>query len=136
MILPISEAPVSELLSRFVRHRELRMDAVRRLDVPAANRHFLAAAAAAESLARTVAGRSALERLLDHPTVHLRVAAGSYVIDWAPAEVVPLFGRLLDADLSSIESPAERSEIRLDAMEWLYKHLGVNPAIETGSSNP
>ena len=125
MMSKSSEAPVGQLLEWFVKYRQLRMAAVRRLDIRAANRHVFLASAAAADLVATPQGRSAVEGLLSHPDIHLRVDAGMLIIDWAPEKVVPLFGQLLDADLSAIGSREERLEIKLDAAEWLYRHFGI-----------
>jgi hypothetical protein len=63
----ISDISTKRLLAEFLKHEELRMQAVRELDVPAANRHQLKASALSEALAASSEGRAELEKLLSHP---------------------------------------------------------------------
>lgn len=125
MIRKISDTTISEKVAAFLTYSVRQVEAVRIDDVPAANRHFLKAAAAAETLAASPEGRLALEKLLEHPTLYVQVGAAEYVRRWNPDRVIPFFGRLLDADLSSIASVDERLEIRIRAGDALYKHFGI-----------
>jgi hypothetical protein len=125
MTPPISENSVRDLLQAFLDCEELRMQAVRRLDVPAANKYCLKAAAAAEALSKTAEGRAEIEKLLGHATLYVRVRAAEAVMDWAPDKAIPVFGSMLDADLSSIPSVDERLDIRVISGDWLYKYFDI-----------
>jgi hypothetical protein len=121
---------IEKLIEKFLRHENLRMEAVRQLNVPKANRHLVKNSEAAEVLQATAEGRAALEALLDDPELHVRVAAAEEVMRWNPDKVIPLFGRLLDLDgeLSHVDSVDERGDIRLRARLWLYKHFNIDNA--------
>ncbi|SFK57776.1 hypothetical protein SAMN04488498_108176 [Mesorhizobium albiziae] len=121
----ISEISVHELLKTFLKYENLRLRAVRRLDVPATNRNFLKAVAASDSLSQTAAGRAEIEKLLTHPMPYIRVRAAGAVMTWAPEKAIPVFGRMLDADLSAISSVDERLDIRIDSQDWLYQHFQI-----------
>ena len=114
----ISKMAVDELLSDFLSFVDQRMEAVRAIDVPKINRHVLKISAVGDALSATTAGRAELERLLSHPIVYVQVAAAAAMMKWAPEKAIPLFGVLLDADLTAISSPDERLDIRTTA-----KHL-------------
>lgn len=111
----------------FIAQTQLRMAAVCRLDPAAANRHLAKAKAAAETLAATPEGRAEIEKLLAHPVVHIRLSAAEEMADWAPETAIPIFGRLLDADLIAmgVGSPDERLDIRDRAKSWLYRYFDV-----------
>ncbi len=49
-------------------------------------------------------------------------------MDWAPDKAIPVFGSMLDADLSSIPSIDERLDIRVISRDWLYKHFNIRSA--------
>ncbi|MBO6719197.1 MAG: hypothetical protein JJ913_14665 [Rhizobiaceae bacterium] len=121
---------IKKLIEKFLRHENLRMEAVRQLDVPKANRHLLKNSEAGEALRSTAEGREALEVLLDEPELHVRVAAAEEVMRWNPDKVIPLFGRLLelDGELSQLDSPEEVGDIRLRARLWLYEHFNIRNA--------
>ncbi len=123
-----SENSVHDLLQAFLDCEELRMQSVRRLDVPEANKYVLKAAAAAEALSKTAEGRAEIEKLLGHATLYVRVRAAGAVMDWAPDKAIPVFGSMLDADLSSIPSIDERLDIRVISRDWLYKHFNIRSA--------
>ena len=125
MTRKISELSISEAIDAFVGHLALRMQGVRNLDVPAANRHFLKAKAVADKLVASEPGRLAIEELLAHPILHIQVSAAEYVRRWDPDKVIPFLGRLLDADLSTIASVDERLDIRCRAKDALYMHFGI-----------
>lgn len=120
-----SKASIQQMSKTFVEQQEKRMAAIRNLDVPAANRHHMRAAVVAEALSSTPAGRAALEKLHGHPILHIRLSAAENAMKWAPDEVIPFLGNLLDADLSFIESPDERLDIRDRAKGMLYKHFDI-----------
>ncbi|TKT81273.1 hypothetical protein [Aquamicrobium sp. LC103] len=121
----ISSLSTDELIAVYIDHLELRMEAVCNLYVGGANRHFLKAHRARDKLVATAEGRSALEGLLSHPTLHVRVSAAAAVMTWDAERVIPFLGGLLDADLSAIPSVDERLEIRITAMDLLYMHFDV-----------
>jgi hypothetical protein len=125
MIRRISDISTKRLLGEFLRHEELRMHAVRRLDVPAANRHQLKASALSEALAATPEGRAELEKLLSYPKLYVRVSAAGNVLGWAPRKAIPVLGRLLDADFETISSIDERLDIRVGAKDLLYKYFDI-----------
>ena len=116
---------IDENLSLFLRHLRMRMEALNKLDIPASNRHFLKAEEKAALLIASNAGRQAVEKLLQHPTVHIRLSAAEHVINWAPQTVIPLLGQLLDADLSAIGSADERLDIRVRTKDALYAHFHI-----------
>ncbi|MEX0955493.1 MAG: hypothetical protein WDZ83_09805 [Rhizobiaceae bacterium] len=120
----------NKLIDKFLRHENLRMEAIRQQNVPKANRHLLKSSEAGAILRSTAEGRAELEALLDDPELHVGVAAAEEVMRWDPDKVIPLFGRLLDldGDLSHIDSVDERGDIRLRARLWLYKHFNIRNA--------
>lgn len=128
MIRQTSENSIQDLLEAFLDYEELRMQAVRRLDVPKANKYVLTAAAAANVLSKTAQGRAEIEKLLRHPTLYIRVRAAGVVMDWAPEKAIPVFGAMLDADLSSIPSVDERIDISVTSKDWLYGHFNIHNA--------
>ena len=120
-----SDEATETCLAQFVEYRIERMVAWKKLDVAAVNRATSKAAMVAKQLISMPVGRQALELLLVHPTLHLRVDAAMWVIDWAPEKVIPIFGRLLDDKMQEIESPDERLDIRLNALDWLYGYFNI-----------
>ena len=118
---------VDELIEKFLRHENLRMEAIRQQNVPKANRHLVKYSATGEALRSTAEGRAALEALLDDPELHVRVAVAEEIMRWDPEKVIPLFGRLLDldGDLRQIDSVEELGDIRLRAELWLYQHFNI-----------
>ncbi|WP_011580268.1 MULTISPECIES: hypothetical protein [Chelativorans] len=117
---------VSDLLERFHKHQELYRLAVRRQDVPTANRHILKASEYLNALAAlNPAGRETIETLLTHPDAYLRLRAAGSVLSWSPEKAIPVLGRLLFEDLGPTRSPDERLDIRTEAKGWLYKHFGI-----------
>jgi hypothetical protein len=128
MIRRISEKSIQNLLKSFLDYEELRIQAVRRLDVPEANKYILKAAAAAKLLSGTLEGRAEIENLLRHAKLYVRVRAAEVVMDWAADKAIPVFGAMLDADLSSISSVDERLDIRVIAKDWLFKHFNIRGA--------
>jgi hypothetical protein len=117
--------PIEKLLNTFFKYEELRMQAVRRLDVPAANRYLLRVSAASKALAATPDGRDELEKLLSHPTEYIRLSAAGTIMRWAPEKAIPIFGQLLVDHLSAITSVDERLDIRITAKDWLYRHFNI-----------
>ena len=128
MTLPISEKSVEELTGLFLKYQNLRLRAVRALDVPAVNRNVLRSAAVVDELSRLPAGRSEMEKLLDAPSAYLRVRTAGAVMRWAPEKAIPVFGSMLDANLSSVESADERLEIRTISEDWLFRHFSIRSA--------
>lgn len=128
MTLPISEESVEELLGLFLKYENLRLRAVRALDVPAVNRNVLRSAAVIDELSRLPAGRSEMEKLLDDPSTYLRVRTAGAVMRWAPEKAIPVFAGMLDADMSDIASPDERLDIRTISEDWLFRHFRIRSA--------
>jgi HEAT repeat protein len=112
-------------VAAFVDHNEKRMDAVKALDVRAANRHFPSAAHFAESLSERPDGRRAMEQLLLHPVMHVRLSAAEHVLKWNPSGAIARLGQLIHADLSAVTSPDERLDIRDRAKSALYSHFNI-----------
>ncbi len=127
MIHHISEDRIRRLVVRFLEHAQRRIEAVRSLDTPAANRSFLNRVAASDQLVASEEGRRELERLLMHPELHIRVTAACLVLDWAAEKAIPILGSVLDADLSDIPSVDECLDIRLSAKDMLFVHFGIRP---------
>jgi hypothetical protein len=113
------------LLASLVEYQELQRQAVRRGDIPAANRHLLKVIAATDALAATPQGRDALKSLFDHPIADLRLRAAASMLDWAPDLAIPVLGRLLIEDLGAESSADEGIDIRLEASGALYRHFGI-----------
>lgn len=122
---PQTSENVARLIDGFLLHHKQRIEAVRRQDVPKANRHLLKAGESADMLRVSPGGRAAMERLLDHLDPNVQLSAGEEVMKWDPEKVVPLLGGLLDADLNHIESVDERLDIRHRARAWLFKHFNI-----------
>lgn len=125
MIPQASEDGIRRLVRSFLRHQERHIEAVRRLDTPAANRTFLNRVATSDQLVASEEGRWELERLLAHPALHVRITAAALVLDWAPEKAIPILGGVLDADLSDIPSVQERIDITASARHMLYVYFGI-----------
>jgi hypothetical protein len=114
-----------QLLDQLVKYQELHRQAVRRKNVPLANRQLLKVIAAADGLAASSRGRDILESLLDHRMAYMRVRAAARVLSWAPEKAIPVLGRLLMEDLGVESSVDERIDIRSEATGFLYRHFGI-----------
>lgn len=121
-----SDMPVDALLGLLFKYRELHRQAVRRIDVPAGNRHILKVIKAGDALASTSPGRDALEKLLAHPMAYMRLRAAQSVMEWDSKIAIPVLGRLLFEDLGEESSADERIDIRTEAKETLFLHFGIN----------
>jgi hypothetical protein len=111
--------------SRFVDEENRRMDAVKRQDVPAANHHFAKGETAAQLLESNANGRRAMEELMHHPLLHIRLSAAEHVLSWDPTITIPFLGRLLDMELLEIVSVDEKLDIRTRAKDALYRFFGI-----------
>lgn len=125
MIRQTSDLSTEALCSAWVEQLELRMSAVRAIDVPKANRHHRKAAQLAKALASTLEGRAAIQRLLSHPKLHIQLSAAELMMGWNPDGVIPRLGKMLDQDLSDLDSPDERIDIRDRAKGQLYNHFNI-----------
>jgi hypothetical protein len=116
------------LVRGFERYQELQQSAIREEDIPAANRHFTKMKAHADALARTLAGRAALEGLLASLSPFIRLRAAHRVLTWAPEKAIPVLGHLLIDEIEPPLTPQERVELKLSAKETLYGHFGIGDA--------
>lgn len=120
-----SDMPADALLKLLFKYQELYRQAVRRTDVPAANRHTQKVSAVASALAATPKEQEILESLLRHPTPYMRLRAAYRVLQWSPEMAIPVLGRLMFEDLGEDSSVDERIDIHTDAKEILYMHFNI-----------
>lgn len=128
MTQKIFELPTAELVELFLHIQQRRRLAVRAFNTPEVNRWVRKSVPVQESLASTPGGRVALESLLTQADPYILVRAAGVVIKWAPEKAIPIFASMLDADLSSIDSPDERLDIRQTSKEWLFSYFGITNA--------
>lgn len=125
MTRTISDKPTDALIAKLVEYDELRGLALRRNDIPAANRHFDRATPILKELAsRNPEGRDALEGLLAHASPFVRLDAAFRVLAWAPASAIPVLARLA-LNPGSNYSHEERGSVITSAKEILYHHFGI-----------
>ena len=124
----ISERSQFELMEIFMDLQEKRLHALRKLDVPRVNSIVSKLSVVENALSSTREGRTRVENLLRHESPYLRARAAGVVMGWDPAKAIPIFGALLNADLTPISSVDERLDIRLSSKEWLFKHFGIRNA--------
>jgi len=120
-----SDMPVDALLGLLFKYQELHRQAVRRIDVPASNRHVLKIIEAGNALASTSPGRDALEKLLTHPMAYMRLRAAQRVLEWDSKMAIPVLGRLLFENLGEESTVDERIDIRTSAKDSLFMHFGI-----------
>lgn len=120
-----SSDTVASLLSRFQTDCKAYQQALRREDVPAANRLLLSIMRRGDALADSEAGRAALEALLDHPNAMLRLRTAHSSLTWAAEKTIPVVGRLLIGDLGAESGALERIMIRTSACDKLYLSFGI-----------
>lgn len=130
-----SEPALDELLDALVKYQALQQLAIRRDDIPAANRHFDKVVAASRGLAADPEGRQLLESLLHHSSAFLRMRAAIRVLQWAPDKAVPVLGRIISERLEDL-SPDERIEVSTTARNILYQHFGVRGFDRNGLIEP
>lgn len=117
---------ISPLKNNLLLKIDLRMEAVCRLDVPAANIQILAIARILNRLRSTAAGRSAVEDLLLHPAWRVKISAAEAASPWAARSAVPVLGQALIENLrDAIASPDERLDIRIRAGDSVYKYFEI-----------
>ncbi|MAS03447.1 MAG: hypothetical protein CL534_01895 [Ahrensia sp.] len=102
--------------------------AIRKDDVPTANRYALRMTHAVRRLRETEAGRTELEKLLTHPKPNLRLWAAGSVEAWAPDLAVPVLARLLYEPLEKDGGAIEDVGIRMNAQGYLAEHFGLHPS--------
>lgn len=121
----VSDQPTDTLVARYVQLEELRRLAIRRDDIPAANRHYdRTVPILRELVSRNPDGRRAIEALLAHPSPFVRLGAACKVLIWAPAMALPVLARLA-LNPGSGFSAEERGSVALSAEGMLYKHFGI-----------
>lgn len=126
MIQTASEASLEALVKDVVKYEELRRAAIRRDDIPAANRHFDKATPLLDELAsRVPAGREALEMLLTHSSAFVRLSAAARVLAWAHEKAIPVLAHLAEDDLGADYSPAEGGSVEISAAGLLYRHFDI-----------
>jgi len=102
--------------------------AIRKDDVPTANRYALRMTHAVWRLRETEAGRAELEKLLTHPKPNLRLWAAGSVEAWAPDLAVPVLAKLLYEPLEEDGGAIEDVGIRMNAQGYLARHFGLHPS--------
>ena len=115
---------IDEHLRMFFEQHHLYAAAVRRQDVPAANRCLLKVSSRLDAIAGLAGGKALLEGLLDHVEPYIRLRAAGSVMGWMPYLAIPVFGRLLAEEINNL-SPYERLDIDAEAVGWLYKHFEI-----------
>lgn len=115
---------IDEHLRMFFEQHDSYAAAVRRQDVPAANRCLLKVSSCLDAVAGLPGGKALLEKLLDHDEPYIRLRAAGSVMDWMPDLAIPVFGRLLAEDINNL-SPYERLDIHAEAVGWLYKYFKI-----------
>jgi hypothetical protein len=119
-----SETSVDELVGMLVKHQALEIAACEREDIVGANRHVDKLSAILDQLARTVAGRQALEGLMSHEMPEIRLRAAGAAMAWAPEMAIPVLGRLV-ADWQPKDPRRGYVAVRTEAKGWLYDYFGI-----------
>jgi len=102
--------------------------AIRRDDVPSANKYALRMTHAVRRLRETEAGRSELDKLLTHSKPNIRLWAAGSAEAWAPDLAVPVLARLLYEPLEKDGGAIEDVGIRMNAKAYLAQHFGLHPS--------
>jgi hypothetical protein len=123
---------VDQLVERIVQAEIAEAAALERLDTRAQNRCAdRLDAAIRELLSQGEAGRTTLEKLLQHERPMIRLAAASKVLEWDPDRAVPIFEQLLAwAFLQQEEKrpgvrPMVASFVLHNAKYFLAQHYGI-----------
>jgi hypothetical protein len=117
---------IQQLVAENIAHEDSRMAAVRRNDIPGANRWFDRSRAVLKDLAgHGPEGRRAIEELLLHPSSFVRLGAAATVHEWAPDLAIPVLADLYLVEREPDASPSERIEICMSAKGLLYRIFGI-----------
>ena len=110
---------------RFLKYQALQRAAMRRRDIPAANRHIDKITEALDMLSASRGGRSRLEQLVEHPDPSTRGRAASEVIEWAPEQAVPVLAKLLYEPQDPDAVAFEKVGVSLEARTALTEYFGL-----------
>lgn len=112
---------------RFQKYQSLEAAAMRRRDIPAANRHVEKVTVALDALANSGAeGKAVLEELMRNADPSIRGRAARRVIGWDPDRAAPVLARLLHEPLDPQSASAEAVSIRIEAEHALLQHFGLD----------
>ena len=123
-----SHDDVAADISRLLENQTHWERAIRRDDVPTANKHALRMTHAVWRLRETEAGRTELEKLLTHSKPNIRLWAAGAAEAWAPDLAVPVLARLLYEPLEKDGGAIEDVGIRMNAKAYLARHFGLHPS--------
>ena len=127
MISNPSGGDIARWTESFRRHQALEAAALRRRDIPAANRHAEMAGAALRALSEAgVEGRSALEELMQDADPSTRGRAASEVISWDPNRAIPVLARLLHEQRAPESVSVETVGTQLEAQHALQDYFGLD----------
>lgn len=117
---------IQRMVAENIAHEENRRAAVRRNDIPSANRWFGKSRAVLKDLAgHGPEGRQAVERLLLHPSSFVRLGAAATVHEWAQDLAIPVLADLYLVEREQDASPSERGEVSISAKGLLYRIFGI-----------
>lgn len=102
--------------------------AIRKPDIPTANKYALRMTHIVRALRETEDGRLALEKLLRHSKPNIRLWAAGSVAEWNPDAAVPVLAKLLHEPLEKEASAQEGVGIVIDAQGYLAHCFGLHPA--------
>lgn len=102
--------------------------AIRKADIPTANKHALRMTHAVRALRESESGRSELEKLLANSKPNLRLWAAGSVLEWAPDIAVPVLAKLLYELLERDSTPQEDVSIQMNAEGYLARYFGLHPS--------
>lgn len=111
-----------------LRSQSLWENAIRKTDIPTANKHALRMTHIVRALRETEAGRLELEKLLTNPKPNIRLWAAGSASAWAPDIAVPVLAKLLYERLEKEASLQEEVGIRINAKGYLARYFGLHPA--------
>lgn len=112
-------------MQRLSKYQALQRAAMRRRDIPAANRYIDEITRALRTLSGSPLGRQALEGLLDHPDPSTRGRAASKAIEWAPERAVPVLAKLLYEPQDPAAAAFEKVGVSLEAQKSLAEYFGL-----------
>jgi len=112
-------------MQRLLKYQALEQAAMRRRDIPAANRHVEQITRALRTLSGSPLGRQRLEGLLDHPDPSTRGRAASEIIQWVPERAVPVLAKLLYEPQDPAAAAFEKVGVSLEAQKALTGYFGL-----------
>lgn len=103
-------------------------EAIRKTDIPKANKYALRMTHIVRALRDTEDGRLELEKLLTHSKPNIRLWAAGSVVQWNPDAAVPVLAKLLYEPVGKEASTQEAVGIVIDAQGYLAQCFGLHPA--------